>query len=158
MKERATIYTLTLTAIFLAMCLAIKADEATKALGRRKAEDVKPIAGYTPKGEGDKDEKTIDADVLNVKRIVIKSKDGKASIAIQQAEGGMVGIWVTDKSGSVCIVAGGPGDGAAYMGVMPKDNKAMGCPIAITSDGTVQIATAKAIKHIGVDTLMRLAR
>jgi len=142
---------LTVAACFLAMCLIIRADGETPPAG-------KPI-GFTPKlDDEDAKGKTIEADVIRAKRIVVKSDDGKATVSIQQIGTKGVGLWVSDEKGSVCLVAEGRADASPYFGTHPAKNDAGGCPLAIGADGTIQLAAKGSVKFLTVAQLLKLAR
>ena len=106
-------------------------------------------------------EKEVEADVVRCKKLVVKSADGLASVAVTQTGEGGVGFWVSDKYGSICIVAGVTKGQKPYFGVNPayptlRDSYA--CPLAISVDGEIQLCTKKDVKHIDVETLLKLAR
>ena len=103
-------------------------------------------------------EKEVEADVVRCKKLVVKSADGLASVAVTQTGEGGVGFWVSDKYGSICIVAGVTKGQKPYFGTHPAYNEADGCPLAISADGQIQLCTKKSTKHIDVETLLKLAR
>ena len=135
------------TGCFLAMCFAIHAEEKPKTIG------------FVPKEiAADGDKKAFEADTIRTKRILLTSDDGKSRITIQSVANA-VGIWVESRNGTVCLVGSSARDDPAFFGSIPHEYKpGDGFPLAIKSDGSIQLAQKGKVKMISLDQLMRLAK